>query len=716
MPKGRRKKPFKFKLKKATLYSLSSVVLLLVGALIGLSLTRQGMLLEQFYFFLNQNLGWSFLLLPFIFAAAGLMLMRLKWKYTRPNVFVGLIIIFAGSAVLTRSGRLGVEVWQSLAALLSSAGAFFLAASLLAVGLIIFFNTSLEESLLAFLKMVSGLKKKWGELRKSRKKVKFIADPSKLAQKKSSPHSGQPGARRGQIQPAAAKAVAAGTEGELVPELAANLPGEERVWQSPPLSILDESLGGKADRGDVKKNAQVIEQTLESFGIKAQVAEVNYGPAVTQYALEIALGTKLSKITALSNDLALSLAAPTGQIRIEAPIPGRSLVGVEVPNRSPEFVTLKQILASEAMSEAKSKLTMSLGLNVAGRPVTADLSRMPHILIAGATGSGKTVCLNSFIATILFRASPQEVKLILIDPKRVEFLAYNDVPHLLTPVIFKPEQVLSSLKWAVNQMEHRYKLFAEVGVRNVQSYNEAAGFTALPYYVVIIDELADIMLFAPGEVEDTICRLAQMARATGIHLVVATQRPSVDVITGLIKANIPARIAFTVSSQVDSRVILDTTGAEKLLGRGDMLYIPPDQAKPLRIQGTFVSDQDIQKLLGFLKNTGVAPVYTKEVTQIPVRTGGGSVLTAGAEEQDELFEEALAIIFQDEKGSASLLQRRLKVGYARAARILDQMAQAGIVGPADGSKPRELLITPEEYYARRQGATDENSGTISSAS
>src|SRR3989338_3625345 len=311
------------------------------------------------------------------------------------------------------------------------------------------------------------------------------------------------------------------------------------------------------------------------FGVTARVVEVNLGPAITQYALEIALGTKLSKITALSNDLALALAAPTGQIRIEAPIPGRSLVGIEIPNRSLEFVTLRQMLTSDLMAHNKHKLTVALGLDVSGMPVTANIAKMPHVLIAGTTGSGKSVLINSWIASLLFRASPDEVKLILVDPKRVELTGYNGIPHLLTPVIVEPDKILSALKWAMGEMDRRYKVFQQVGVRNIDGYNELSGFQVLPYILIFIDELADLMSFAPVEVEDSICRIAQMARATGIHLVVSTQRPSVDVITGLIKANIPSRIAFNVSAMVDSRVIIDMPGAEKLLGRGDMLYIPP---------------------------------------------------------------------------------------------------------------------------------------------
>jgi S-DNA-T family DNA segregation ATPase FtsK/SpoIIIE len=484
----------------------------------------------------------------------------------------------------------------------------------------------------------------------------------------------------------------------LEPKLVSNLPGEEKVWKYPPLNILENSNTGKVDRGDVKGNAAIIEQTLESFGITARVVEVNMGPAVTQYALEVALGTKLSKITGLERDLALALAAPTGAIRIEAPIPGRSLVGIELPNRSPEFVTLKTILSSDEMKNSPSKLTVALGLDVAGKPIIADVAKMPHVLIAGQTGSGKSVCLNAFLSSMLFRSSPSEVKLILVDPKRVELTSYNDIPHMLTPVIIEPEKVISSLRWIQSEMDRRYKLFAQAGVRNIAAYNEMSGFQALPYLVLVIDELADIMLFSPVEVEDSITRIAQMSRATGIHMILATQRPSVDVITGLIKANIPCRIAFAVSSQIDSRVILDTQGAEKLLGRGDMLYLPPEQAKPVRIQGAFIDDKNTNTLVGFLKNQGVSPQYTEEVVSMPKP---GTTTVEGVEgETDELFKEATSLICQFDKASASLLQRRLKIGYARAARLLDQLESAGVVGPPEGSKPREVLInSPEEIFS-----------------
>lgn len=356
------------------------------------------------------------------------------------------------------------------------------------------------------------------------------------------------------------------------------------------------------------------------------------------------------------------------------------------------------MLSSNVLQKTRSKLTVALGLDVSGNPLVTDISKMPHVLIAGTTGSGKSVLINSFISSLLFRASPSEIKLILIDPKRVELTGYNGIPHLLTPVIVEIEKILSALKWAMGEMDRRYKIFAERGVRNIDSYNELSGFQALPYIIIFVDELADLMAFAPVEVEDAIARLAQMARATGIHLVVSTQRPSVDVITGLIKANIPCRIAFNVSSMIDSRVIIDMPGAEKLLGRGDMLYIPPDQAKPTRIQGSFVSEKEVKRLVDYLKSKAPVVEYTEEITtqQVVLRKGGA--LTAGG--HDPLLEEAIRVVCQYDRASASLLQRRLKVGYARAARILDELEVMGIVGSGEGSKPRDVLIqNPEEIIA-----------------
>ena len=483
--------------------------------------------------------------------------------------------------------------------------------------------------------------------------------------------------------------------GTVAPTAALSSSGNQ-IWEYPSIDIFDNTPGAKADRGDIRKNAQTIEQTLDSFGITARVAEINDSPSVTQYALEVALGTKLAKIMSLSNDLAMALAAPGGMIRVEAPIPGRALVGIEVPNKSLEVVPIRKILESEAMKNSKNKITVPLGLDVAGKPKVADIAKMPHVLIAGQTGSGKSVCVNSWIASILFRASPDEVRMIMVDPKRVELTPYNGIPHLLVPVIVEPEKVISALKWAVAEMERRYKTFTEVGAKNIEAYNNLSGFQSMPYIIVFIDELAEIMLFSPSEVEDNICRLAQMARAVGIHLVLATQRPSVNVITGLIKANIPTRLSFAVASVTDSRVVLDAPGAEKLLGRGDMLYLPPDLAKPARIQGCFVNDRDLNTLIEYLKSQKTTE-YDEQILNQPVsggHNGAKNAPTTGAdiEEKDPMFDEAVKLVQDLGKASSSLMQRRLKLGYARAARVLDQLEQAGIVGPANGAKPREILI------------------------
>ncbi|MFH1895980.1 MAG: DNA translocase FtsK, partial [bacterium] len=476
---------------------------------------------------------------------------------------------------------------------------------------------------------------------------------------------------------------------QLKEETISNLPGKDYIWEYPPLTLLSAESGTEAIRGDVNLNAQRIEDTLQSFGVKARVVEVNKGPAVTQYALEIAKGTKITKITNLANDLALALAAPTGAVRIEAPIPGRSLIGIEVPNQAGAIVNLRGIMESKAMRETASKLAVALGLDVSGNSVVSSIDKMPHILVAGSTGSGKSVLLHSFITTLLFRNSPQELKLILIDPKRVELPQYTGIPHLLTPVIVEPEKSLPSLKWAIAEMDRRYRLFENSKVRNIKGYNDSLGFQALPYIVIVVDELADLMMIAPSDVERSICRLAQMSRATGIHLVLATQRPSVDVLTGLIKANIPARIAFNVTSQVDSRVIIDQVGAEKLLGRGDMLYVPPDASKPMRLQGAYVTDKEIHHLIDFLKKSEVEPEYEEDVTTYKIEETAG--MSGGS--RDELFEEAVNIVCSHDKASSSLLQRRLRVGYARAARLLDELEFAGVVSVKDGSKPRDVLIT-----------------------
>lgn len=715
--RGRRREPFKLKLSKDTLYSIASILLFAAAGVVILSFTRKTTPLKLLYQQLNYYLGGVTLMLPFLLLTAGLMLTRLKWRITRPNVFVGGVLIFLSLSGLIKAGIVGREIWASLAVLITGLGATIVFLGTAAVGFILLTEIPLDElmmrAVLVLGKGRSFLSSVWKGMRVAlrgpeaarmkrleqpamkMKGVDLAPDQPSPASAEEKPPAGSPGGR-----------LAGLPESQIL----ANVPGAATaVWEYPPLSLLSDLIGDKANRGDVKKNADIIEQTLDSFGIKARVAEVNGGPAVTQYALEIALGTKLTRITALQNDLALALAAPTGQIRIEAPIPGRSLVGIEVPNQSPEFVGIKSMLMNKALKSHPSKLAVGLGLNVSGEQVIADIDVMPHVLIAGATGSGKSVAINSFLCTVLFRASPEEVKLILIDPKRVELTGYNGIPHLLTPVIVESTQVVSALKWAIKEMEQRYQRLAEIGVRNIAAYNEQSGFQAMPYILIVVDELADIMLYAPSDVEEAVTRLAQMARATGIHLVVSTQRPSTDVITGLIKANIPCRIAFNVTSMVDSRVIIDTPGAEKLLGQGDMLYVPPDQAKPTRIQGTYVSDQEIDALIAYLRQQGVSPQYNEAVTEKyqPRKKGYGGAVDDRGKEVDEFFEEAVRIVTRHDRASASLLQRRLSVGYARAARILDQLHHHGVVGPPEGSKPREVLIkNAEDYLVRLKSVVD----------
>ncbi len=690
------RKKFQVKLKKQTVYSISALLLWGLAILIWLSFFRSGVLLFKINSLLVGQLGIiPVLFMPFTLITGGLMIIKSKLSLSQPNVFLGSLVILAALTGLFHGGNLGQEIWNNIAVFISGFGAFVFLTLGVIIGLIVMLNIPFED----VVNTIFGLFKKSGSLATKGNRLN-VDSPVKLPLSKKPNQEALPKSeiKMGGLtdkpfsQPKSDKAQIP-TPVQMMPSGATDGP-----WHYPPVSLLSDTQLGKADRGNVNENAATIEQTLEAFGIIAKVAEINRGPAVTQYALQVAIGTKLSKINALGSDLALALAAPTGQIRIEAPIPGRSLVGIEVPNKAPEFVSLRRIINDDTLQKHKSKLAVAMGLDVSGQPVVADIAKMPHVLIAGATGSGKSICINAFLASLLFRCSPQELNLILVDPKRVELTGYNGIPHLLSPVIVEPDKVLSALKWATAEMDRRYKVFAEVGVRNLESYNEQSGFQALPYIVIFIDELADIMLFAQVEVEDAITRIAQMARATGIHLVLSTQRPSVDIITGLIKANIPSRIAFAVSSMIDSKVILDSPGAEKLLGRGDMLYVPPDQAKPSRIQGAFVSDKEIKSLIDYLKKQGVAPHYTDEVLTQPVNSrrggrGGSSVISSNGENRDELFEDALRIIIQNQNASASFLQRKLEIGYARAAKILDQLHEAGAIGPQNGAKPRDILAT-----------------------
>ncbi|MBB6216534.1 S-DNA-T family DNA segregation ATPase FtsK/SpoIIIE [Anaerosolibacter carboniphilus] len=468
------------------------------------------------------------------------------------------------------------------------------------------------------------------------------------------------------------------------------------AYKMPSLNLLENgnSSNNKNDKKEILNKAKVLEDTLQNFGVDAKVMQVSKGPTITRYEIQPSPGVKVSKIVSLSDDIALNLAA--SHIRIEAPIPGKAAVGIEIPNDSVTTVTVKEVLVSEPFSENESKLTFVLGKDIAGNPMVSDLAKMPHLLIAGSTGSGKSVCVNTLITSILYKALPDEVKFLLIDPKVVELNNYNGIPHLLIPVVTDPKKASTALNWAVQEMTNRYKSFAQNGVRDITGYNEKMmkeGREKLSKIVIIIDELADLMMVAPGQVEDAICRLAQMARAAGMHLIVATQRPSVDVITGVIKANIPSRIAFAVSSQADSRTILDMGGAEKLLGKGDMLFYPVGASKPKRIQGAFISDAEVERVVSFVKEQAVEENnYELDIIEKIENDDPGEEDVA-----DELLKDAIELVVQTEQASISMLQRRFRIGYNRAARLIDAMEERGIVGQHEGSKPRQVLVSKEEF-------------------
>ena len=478
---------------------------------------------------------------------------------------------------------------------------------------------------------------------------------------------------------------------------------EDETYEFPPIELLTEgtSRNIKGGKKAIADNATKLQKTLYNFGVSAKVENVSVGPAITRYELKPAEGVRVSKIANLADDIALNLAAES--IRIEAPIPGKQAVGIEIPNKENEIVHLRDIIESDKFINAKSKLTVALGKDVAGEEVVTDIAKMPHVLIAGSTGSGKSVCINTLITSIIYKAKPSEVKLVLVDPKVVELSIYNGIPHLLIPVVTDPKKAAGALAWAVQEMVNRYSLFAAKGVRDIKGYNAALDkeneASKLPQIVIIIDELADLMMVAKNDVEDAICRLAQMARAAGMHLVIATQRPSVDVITGLIKANIPSRIAFAVSSQVDSRTILDMAGAEKLLGKGDMLFYPTGMSKPTRIQGAFISDKDVEKIVDFIKSNGTA-TYSNDILETIERANSNEKELKEIDEEDDtdpLLDEAIETVIETGQASTSFIQRRFKVGYARAGRIIDQMEERGIISGYQGSKPREVLMSKERW-------------------
>lgn len=665
--------------------------------------------------------GWGAYVLPLCLGALGLWLFLFGFGHSmgvRAKGAAGMLLIFLGGLATLHyfsveprqlasagggGGHLGWWISQALINALGDSGAFLVLLSVLIIGFVSVLGVSVIDMARSVGKLSQRLRI-WYQERSRR--------PDEIAPL---PSDDSPAARLmsslGESKwPTSTRPVRAmRPQGDLlvprvVGEASATSEGgsaQPREWRLPPFEqILDKTTDQELSQAEIRSRVRIIEETLANFGVPAKVVEVNQGPAVTQFGVEPGfierkdsfgkaklVKVKVNRISTLANDLALSLAA--SPIRIEAPVPGRALVGIEVPNVSTSLVSLRSVVDSEAFQKVDSRLRIALGQDVAGQPVVADLAQMPHLLIAGATGSGKSVCINAITACLLLGNTPDDLRLIMVDPKMVELSNFNGIPHLLVPVVIEVERVVATLKWVTNEMDRRYRVFSKAGARNLETYNQMAasqGAARLPCIVVIVDELADLMMVAPDEVERSICRIAQLARATGIHLVIATQRPSVDVVTGLIKANFPARISFAVSSQVDSRVILDTAGAEKLLGRGDMLYMASDSSKMVRLQGCYISDAELEKLVGYWRNspgsTSLPPGAALVQQPLWQDMVAKEKETAG---QDDLLDRAIEVVHGDGRASISLLQRRLRIGYSRAARLIDTMEELGIIGPEEGA-------------------------------
>ena len=650
--------------------------------------------------FWQMTFGWGYWLTPLALIVIGYIIINSeKYESNTSRVlglilmilsFLGILQLFTAEKTFLAAkngmggGILGYFVANPLEKIANTPGAIIILIALFLIAVLLFFETSIKNLLFNLnwsnFNFLQKIKEKISKKKIDQQLENLEAEEVGFEQKKIQNNLEQKNISNGENINAEQELIHLNKTKKTYPKI------------DLPLELLNDK-STKPTAGNIKANQEIIKNTLKHFGIEVEMGEISVGPTVTQYTFKPMAGIKVSQITTLSNDLALALAAHP--IRIEAPIPGKSLVGIEVPNQKIALVTLKEILSSEDFKKRTSHLFIALGKDVAGAPQLADLEKMPHLLVAGATNSGKTVCLNSVIISLLYQNQPDELKFILIDPKQVEMTQYNNVPHLICPVITEVKETINALRWAVKEMEDRFKTLALAGKRNIDAYNQTAR-ERMPYLIIVIDELADLMSIAANDIEPAIIRLAQKARAVGIHLIVATQRPSVNVITGLIKANITSRIAFSVAASTDSRTILDHAGAEKLLGRGDMLFISADLSKPKRIQGAYLSDQEIDKVVNYLKQTG-EPEYNDAVTQKQISVDSGVTGFIFDDSDDDLLEEAKNIILKSGKASASYLQRRLSIGYARAARILDLLEERGIVGHANGSKPRDVLIGRDDY-------------------
>ncbi|MEX0878022.1 MAG: DNA translocase FtsK 4TM domain-containing protein [Candidatus Spechtbacterales bacterium] len=719
---SKKKKKLKHELDPGVKKGIWSTTLIAIALLSFLSLfDKAGQFGEVFSEFLNNIFGWGMYVAPFVLVAVAL---GFVFSWSRESnkstvlaaflFFSSVLGIFAISGYssdvhILRGGYWGYLFSYVPLHFMGGVAAVILLLSIIAISVILGFHINVS-------KFLEGI----AEQRRIRKGALDIggAVPGKKFKKKSKSEIDEEDERGADQKEEPKSSVVENKKqnkkrGKQKEESFTQLTQGEFANYEFPSSELLEPETGKPTSGDIVANANIIKRTLQNFGIDVEMGEVNVGPTVTQYTLKPAEGVKLARITALGNDLSLALAAHP--IRIEAPIPGRSFVGIEIPNKATTWVRLRNLIENPKFAEAEGDLTMALGRDVKGAPVYADLSRMPHLLIAGSTGSGKTIALNAVILSMLYKNHPRLLRFIMVDPKRVEFSVYADIPHLLAPIVVDNSKAVNALKWAVNEMERRFDELSQVGSRDIFSYNNnkkviEAG-DQLPYIVIVIDELADLMSSKGKEVEALIVRIAQMARAVGIHLVLATQRPSVEVITGLIKANITARMAFQVASQVDSRTVLDMGGAEKLLGKGDMLYLSPDRSKPSRVQGAFVSETEIKKVTDHLRKqrenlrteeSGVEEV--KDFSPRAVNSPNHSIDFDGAglsKADDELYDYAKQLVIEAQKASASYLQRKLRVGYARAASLLDMLEENGVVGPAEGSKPRDVYLEEEDMAGQK---------------
>ncbi len=738
MSRGRRRK-FKVRLnvKPSTVRSIISLVFLSLAVISLISFFAPSYTINfKIQHFLRLYFGRPSIIIPLILGSFGIIFFdKIDQKFKEARVFIGLfLLLFSLSGVfhifisketaydIARDGRggglFGYKISSILSSGISTFGAGLLLILVLLGALILIFNTSFG-SIIDFInnnKFLSGLlgsvgsffRKKSSEGAKGDVQIEegtvgmFDEDSGKDELKYIDFDKESEQVPMFEIIQSASEPQAdmrANAVDSLAPS--SSLPiskiPSDRIWDYPSEDLLAEPPIRVIDNSDTDKRVKIIKETLKSFGVDVDIEmeNVKVGSSVTQYAVRPRSVTNISKISSLQGNLALALASPTGSVRIEAPIPGKSLIGIEVPNSKRTLVYFKSLINSDPMKNMKSKLGIVLGEDVAGRVVVYDIGKMPHLMLAGTTGSGKSIFIHNVIFSILFRATPQEVKFILLDPKRVELIHYEGIPHLLTPVVTDMEKAPSVFRWGVEEMDRRYKLFEQARVKNIDSYNEKSGIQVMPYIIMVVEELGDIMIRDPAGIEKSIIRLAQMGRATGVHLVLAVQRPSTDIITGLIKANIPCRVAFQVLGQVDSRVIIDQPGAEKLLGKGDMLFVPPDTMKPIRLQGAYISEKETADLVGFLKDQGMEPDYKEGILTMPIGSSRGGVVKSnwGDDIEDELFDKAVSIVVSANKASSSLLQRKLRIGFARASRLIDTMEERGIVGPeASGSRGREVLL------------------------